>query len=88
MEVFPEFTMQKIGARMMDIIAATEDAEHRAWLAELFPDAGFHGYVHADGTTRIEVRTLTEHGSVTLAVFDGATVGYVVDAYGRAQYLA
>jgi hypothetical protein len=88
MEVFPDFTMQRIAARMMDIIAAIEDDEHRAWTAEMFVDAHFHGFIRPDGSTQIEVRTTTADGSVLLARLDGETVGYVVGPYGEARYLA
>lgn len=86
MEVFPDYTLERIGAFMMDLISAIEDDEHRARTAELFADSEFHGRVTGDSSV-IVVKTLTADGYVVLAQIDGADVGYVVGPYGRPHYL-
>ena len=78
--------MQRIGAFMMDVIAAIEDDAHRARTAELFADSEFHGRITGD-TSMVVVQTLTPEGYVVLAQIDGPDVGYVVDPYGRPRYL-
>ena len=86
MEVFPDYTMQRIGAFMMDVIAAIEDDEHRARTAELFADSEFRGFITGDATS-VVVQTLTPEGYVVLARINGAEVGYVVGPHGGPRYL-
>ncbi|HEX6657326.1 MAG TPA: hypothetical protein VF065_04545 [Ilumatobacter sp.] len=78
--------MQRIGAFMMDVIAAIEDDGHRARTAELFTDSEFHGRVTGE-TSMVVVQTLTPEGYVVLARINGPDVGYVVGPDGRPRYL-
>ena len=82
MDEMPDAVTGRIGARMMDFIAAEPDPSQRAWLAEQFEHAQF--LIRED--TAIDVVAATEDGVVTLARLDGATVGVFVGADGQIKF--
>lgn len=74
----PAHINDRIAERMIDVVAGIADPEHRAALADLLPSSTF--IVREDGT--VDVTAITEHGPVTLARLDGATVGIVAGPDG------